>query len=74
MLILRYIKIRRHERGLLFKDREFDRLLGPGRHWVWGLFWKIRLERISVREVYFLHQDLEVIAPLGRARGPGRGA
>ncbi len=69
MLILRRIKIRQHERGLLFKDREFRRLLNPGRHWVWGLLFKVRVERVSVREVGFRHPDLEVIARSGALEG-----
>ncbi len=69
MLILRRIKIRQHERGLLFEDREFRRLLDPGYHWVWGLFWKIRIERVSVREVDFCHRDLEVIVRSGALEG-----
>ena len=67
MLILRRVKIRQHERGLLFRDREFQGLLGPGRHWLWGL--KVRVERVSVREVVFHHQDLEVIARSGVLEG-----
>ncbi len=69
MLILRRVKIRQHERGLLFKDRDFHRLLGPGRHWVWGLMFKVRVERVSVRDVDFRHRDLEVIARSGALEG-----
>ncbi len=69
MLILRRVKIRQHERGLLFKDRDFRRLLNPGRHWVWGLSWKVSIERASVREVYFRHSDLEVIVRSGALEG-----
>lgn len=67
MLILRRVKIRQHERGLLFKDRELSRLLAPGRHWIWG--WKVRLERVSVRETYLEHPDLEVIVRSGILEG-----
>ena len=69
MLILRRLKIRQNERGLLFKDRDFHRLLGPGLHWVWGLFWKVRVERVSVRDVDFRHPDLEVIVRSGALEG-----
>ncbi len=69
MFILRPVKIRQHERGLLFYDREFRRLLNPGRHWIWGLPFKVRVERVSVREVYFHHQDLEVIVRSGALEG-----
>ncbi len=69
MLIFRTIKIRQHERGLVFKDREFRRLLNPGRHWVWGLLFKVRVERVSMREVDFYHQDLELIVRSGALEG-----
>ena len=67
MLILRRIKIRQHERGLLFKDRDFQRLLTPGRHWIWGL--SMRVERVSVRDVELQHPDLEVIVRSGALEG-----
>ncbi len=69
MFILRRVKIRQHERGLLFKDGEFRRLLDPGRHWIWGIFWKVRVERVSVRDAYFAHPDLEVIVRSGALEG-----
>ncbi len=69
MLFFRHIKIRQHERGLLFKDREFHRLLGPGRHWIWGLPLKTSIEIVSVRDVWFYHQDLEVIVRSGALEG-----
>ena len=32
VLLWRRIKVRAHERGLCFRDREFQRVLGPGVH------------------------------------------
>lgn len=29
-------RVRKHERGLLFKHGDFVRLLGPGRYWLWS--------------------------------------
>ena len=58
-------KVRPHERGLLFRDRVFRRVLGPGRHLVFGLPWKLRLDRASVREPWLVHPDLEVIVVSG---------
>ncbi len=69
MLILRRVKIRRHERGLLFRDRDFRRLLGPGAHWIWGLPFSVRVDTVSVREADFRHPDLEVIARSGALEG-----
>jgi hypothetical protein len=69
MLILRTVKIRAHERGLLYRDRDFVRLLMPGRHWLFGLAWKIRVERVSVRQARLAHGDLEVIVKSGALAG-----
>lgn len=69
MLILRTLKIRAHERGLLYRDRDFKRLLMPGRHWLFGLSWKTRVERVSVREAGLVHGDLEVIVKSGALEG-----
>src|SRR5687768_9061898 len=34
-VLLRWFKVREHERGLLFEDREFKGVLRPGRHFIW---------------------------------------
>lgn len=64
-VFLRRFKVREHERGLLFKDRDFERVLRPGRHWVWDLLWKDRVDVVSVREVWLDHKDLDVVAKHG---------
>jgi regulator of protease activity HflC (stomatin/prohibitin superfamily) len=64
-VLFRRFKIREHERGLLFKDREFERVLGPGRHYVWDPLLKIHVDVVSVREAWLTHNDLEVIAKSG---------
>ena len=37
-------KVREHERGLMFRDREFKRVLRPGRHFVWDPLFKVRVD------------------------------
>src|SRR6266511_6248533 len=44
-------KVREHERGLLFKDRDFKSVLRPGRRFVWDPLRKVRLDVVSVRDV-----------------------
>jgi regulator of protease activity HflC (stomatin/prohibitin superfamily) len=61
-MVLRRFKIREHERGLLFRDREFERVLHPGAHWVWDPLRKVRVDVLSVREVWLDHKDLDVVA------------
>jgi regulator of protease activity HflC (stomatin/prohibitin superfamily) len=58
-------KVREHERGLLFKDREFKAVLPPGRHFVWDPLLKVSVDVVSVRDVWLVHRDLDVIAKSG---------
>ncbi len=62
---MRYVKIRRHERGLVFRDREFTGVLRPGRHLVLGLPFRTRVDVVSVRDAWLAHPELDVIARSG---------
>jgi regulator of protease activity HflC (stomatin/prohibitin superfamily) len=64
-MVLRRFKVREHERGLLFRDREFKRVLRPGRHWVWDPLFKVRVDVVSVRDVWLNHKELDVVAKSG---------
>lgn len=65
MARVRLIKIRAQERGLYFRDREFVGVLRPGRHILVDPLWKVRVDVVSVRQVFLQHADLEVIARSG---------
>ena len=58
-------KIREHERGLLFQDRDFKRVLRPGRHFVWNPLRRVDVHVASVRDVWLVDKDLDVIARSG---------
>jgi regulator of protease activity HflC (stomatin/prohibitin superfamily) len=64
-MVLRRFKVRQHERGLLFRDREFKAVLRPGRHVVWDPMFNVRLDVVSVRDAWLVHPDLDVIARSG---------
>ena len=64
-MVLRRFKVRAHERGLLFRDREFKAVLRCGRHWVWDALFKVRVDVASVRDAWLAHPDLDVIAKSG---------
>jgi hypothetical protein len=49
MFPLKYVKIRSYEAGLYFRDGEFQRLLPPGRHWLFHPLDKIRVDIVSQR-------------------------
>jgi regulator of protease activity HflC (stomatin/prohibitin superfamily) len=63
--MIRMVKIRTHERGLLFEDREFRRVLRPGRHWLVDWAWRSRVDVVSVREPWLRHAQLDVIVRTG---------
>ncbi len=69
MFILQRINVRQNERGLLFRNGDFQQLLAPGRTWIRGLPWRERVERVSVRQAVFQHPDLEVIVRSGALDG-----
>ncbi len=57
-----------HERGLLFHHGELIRVLPPGRYWLWNASGARRIDRVSVRAPWLLHEDLDVIARSGLLR------
>src|SRR5262245_46343740 len=71
-LFVRYVKVRAHERGLLFQDREFVRVLRPGRHFLWDPLAKARVDVVSVRDAWLVHKDLEVMAKSGALAGEAK--
>jgi regulator of protease activity HflC (stomatin/prohibitin superfamily) len=64
-MVLRRFKVREHERGLLFRDREFERVLRPGTHWIWDPLFHVRVDVASVRNVWLAHPELDVIVKSG---------
>lgn len=68
MTMFGWIKVRPYERGLVFRDGELVRILAPGRRFVasvWNPLVRVRIDRLSVRDVWLDHPDLEVIARSG---------
>ena len=69
--MFKHINIRSYEIGLLFRDREFQRLLEPGSYWLfdigWLLPWRGRLKAdiVSKRDPWLLHEKLDLIVRSG---------
>ena len=64
-MVLRRFKIREHERGLMFRDREWKGVLRPGRHFVWDPLFKVYVDVVSVRDAWLDHKELDVIVKSG---------
>ncbi len=66
------VRVRKHERGLMFRHGEFVRVLGPGVHRLWGRVIRGRretIEVVSTLEAELVHPLLESIVrdPVVRA-------
>ena len=65
MFFIKSYKVRSYEAGLLFRDREFRGLLGAGRHWFFDPLGKVRVEVVSQREPWLVHEKLDLIVKSG---------
>ena len=65
MFVFKYVKIRSYEVGLYFHDREFKGLLTEGRHWLFNPLGKVRVEIVSQRDPWLVHDRLDVIVKSG---------
>ena len=65
MLMLKTVKIRSYEVGLLFRDGEFKGLLAEGRHWFLDPLGKFAVQVVSKRDPWLVHEKLDVIAKSG---------
>ncbi|MFL6246380.1 MAG: slipin family protein [Thermoanaerobaculia bacterium] len=59
------MKIKPHERGLLFREGEPIAVLRPGVHWYLDPLLKLRLQIVSPRNPWLVHNDLELIVKSG---------
>ncbi len=59
------IRIRSYEVGLHFRDGEFKGLLGEGRHWLFDPLLKHRVEVVSQRDPWLVHEKLDMIVKSG---------
>ncbi|HXU33360.1 MAG TPA: slipin family protein [Thermoanaerobaculia bacterium] len=65
-MTIQILKVRAHERGLLFRDGAFERPLAPGRHLIAAPFTDLAVDRVSVREPWLEHKALDEIVRSGK--------
>ncbi len=68
MLAIQRIKIRNYEIGLRLREDEFQGLAAPGVHWIFDPLGKLRIEVVSQREPWLVHNKLDVIVKSGALR------
>lgn len=65
MLMLKRYKIKSYEMGLYFRDGEFRRLLARGTHWFVDPLFKVRVDVVSQRDPWLVHEKLDLIVKSG---------
>ncbi|MEW4488164.1 slipin family protein [Thalassoglobus sp. JC818] len=61
MFIFKRYKIRSYEMGLLFRDEEFRGLVEAGTRWFFDPLGKVRVEIVSQRDPWLVHEKLDLI-------------
>ncbi|MDP6113718.1 MAG: slipin family protein [Planctomycetota bacterium] len=65
MLMFRKFRIRNYERGFLYREGEFERILAPGKHVFFDPLRKVRVDVVSVRKTWLFHEDLDLFVKSG---------
>ena len=69
MFFFKLYKIRSYEAGLLFRDGEFHGLLGAGTHWYFDPLGEVRVDVVSLRDPWLVHEKLDLIVKSGVLEG-----
>jgi len=69
MFLIKTAKVRSYEKGLYFRDREFQGILDAGRHWFVDPLFNVKVDVVSQRIPWIKHQDLDVIVKSGALEG-----
>ena len=68
-MVLKRYKIQSYEIGLYFRNGEFRGLLSEGRHWFLDPFLKVRVEVVSQRDPWLVHEKLDMIVKSEALKG-----
>jgi len=63
--MFKHIKIHSYETGLYFRDGEFRGLLSAGRHWLFDPLRRARVDIVSLRDPWLVHEKLDMIVKSG---------
>jgi regulator of protease activity HflC (stomatin/prohibitin superfamily) len=65
MMFYKHSKIRSYEVGLHFRDGEFQGLLSEGAHWFFDPLGKVRVDVVSQRSPWLVHEQLDLMIKSG---------
>lgn len=60
-MFVKRVKVRSYEKGLLFKDKEFEKILDPGKYWCVDFTNKTKVDIVSQREPLLMHEDIDLL-------------
>lgn len=69
MFLFKRIKVRSYEAGLRFREGEFVGLMGEGRYWLFDPLRKVRVDVVSQRAPWLVHEKLDMITKSGTLAG-----
>ena len=55
MMKFERVTVKKNERGLLLRNGDFERVLQPGTHWLWGGLDTLRVEAFALEQPVFTH-------------------
>src|SRR5439155_19071879 len=70
--MIKLVKIREYEIGLYFHEGEFRGLLDAGRYWFFDPLRRVRVDVVSQRTPWLVHEQLDVIVKSGELEGRAR--
>src|SRR5690606_37944483 len=65
LMLFKKYTIKSYEVGLLFREGEFERLLTPGRYRLFDPLSKLRVDIVSQRDPWLMHDKLDMIVKSG---------
>jgi hypothetical protein len=68
MLFGSKVKIKSFEKGFLFKDGEFQKILNRGTYYISLVTQKRKIAVISMRDPWIEHEQLDIIVASGRCK------
>jgi regulator of protease activity HflC (stomatin/prohibitin superfamily) len=68
-MILKYVKVGQYETGLYFREGEFRGLLEAGRHWFFDPLGRVRVDVVSQRLPWLVHEKLDIFVKAGVLEG-----
>src|ERR1041384_1834410 len=56
------VKVALHERALVYRERNFDAVLGPGKYWLWGRELEVKVYDVTQPELELPRADVLIAA------------